>query len=85
MKLKTLAAAMLIAAAASGVYANEITDFSVNGDGILNVTGSISGEEKINLFVNKAEDSSAKRIVELSMMGDTFRKIKNSPQIIPAI
>ena len=74
MKLKTLAAAMLIAAAASGVYANEITDFSVNGDGILNVTGSISGEEKINLFVNKAEDSSAKRIVELSMMGDTFLK-----------
>ena len=74
MKLKTLAAAMLIAAAASGVYANEITDFSVNGDGILNVTGSISGEEKINLFVNKAEDSSAKKIVELSMMGDTFLK-----------
>lgn len=74
MKLKTLAAAMLIAAAASGVYANEITDFSVNGDGILNVNGSISGEEKINLFVNKAEDSSAKRIVELSMMGDTFLK-----------
>ena len=68
MRLKSLAAAMLIAAAASGAYANEITDFSVNGDGILNVNGSISGEEKINLFVNKAEDSSAKGIIAIKQL-----------------
>lgn len=63
MRFKGFAAALLIMTAVSGAYANEITDFSVNGDGILSVTGSTEKNENVNLFVSKAEDSGVSGIV----------------------